>query len=74
MTAFSGRVFPVREQDDCHQPCLEKQKLHSPLLGGEKRHQAIKGLLILMKSRRSPLFDQTCPPLSLQSAFAAGFG
>ncbi len=39
----------------------------------QKGHQAIKQLLILMKSRRSLLFDQTCPPLSLQSAFTTGF-
>jgi hypothetical protein len=42
-------------------------------MGGKKRHQAIKELLILMQSRRSPLFDQACPPLALQSAFTTGF-
>jgi hypothetical protein len=40
---------------------------------GKKRHQAIKELLILMQSRRSPLFDQTVSTLGLQSAFTTGF-
>jgi hypothetical protein len=53
---------------------LEKQTLHRRSLEAEKRHQAIKGLRIWMKSCRSLLLDQTRPPLSLQSTLTTGFG